>query len=353
MPNEVFIFSPERMVPETLPPEPAMGTSMNGWQFSSRPNIPYQRRFRVRLHGLKWYLDPATDVYEPDIDPPFNARRLEEFYEEHQTWKPFDFYHPHLGLLTVKFAAPVMVPAAPVGSGGWLDAVEVTLAEHNPVFKTSKRPLPALNPITLSNTTPQTYAYWTATLVGKSTGSKVTVTSSDGTKLSVNGSTVSGTFITTGAKTLTIVEPLAGTSNTPRTSTVVVNVSIQKPRNDSAPTISGSPVIGQTLTIDTGVWAFNPTFTFQFYRNGTPVGISDLNYVLGNADDNALISADVIATNATGTTTIRTLSVGPVKPVFVPSLDNTYANNETVYVNRDGFRSEFQALEARFAALED
>ena len=49
-----FSFSPNSLVPETLPPEPVQGVSLGGWAFVSKPNIPFQRKFKVTLHGMRW-----------------------------------------------------------------------------------------------------------------------------------------------------------------------------------------------------------------------------------------------------------------------------------------------------------
>jgi len=38
------------------------------------------------------------------------------------------------------------------------------------------------------------------------------------------------------------------------------------PRNTSKPTISGKPVVGETLTADPGVWAEGPTFSYQWQQ---------------------------------------------------------------------------------------
>lgn len=131
---EVFDFCPERNVPETLPPDPLQGVSMNGWDFTSRPEVPYKRKFKVQLFGLRWYLD-GDDLYDAATNPPFNARRLELFYQQHQTWLPFNWTHQHLGEpLVVRFAAPLLVPAAPAGAGGWLGPVEVQFVEHSPGY---------------------------------------------------------------------------------------------------------------------------------------------------------------------------------------------------------------------------
>jgi len=117
-----------------MPPEPMLGVSMNGWNFSSKPNIPYQRRFKIKLHGLRWYTDPTTDLYDETINPNFNARALETFYARHEAWNPFLFNHQHIGQLTCRFGSAVSVPAAPPQSGGWLDVVEVMLIHHNPGY---------------------------------------------------------------------------------------------------------------------------------------------------------------------------------------------------------------------------
>jgi hypothetical protein len=134
MANEVFTFCPSRTVPETLPPESASGTSFNGWTFTAKPGVPYQRKFKLTMHGLRWYTDPDTELYDIITNPDFNARVLEQFYERHQTWKPFDWTHQHLGLMVVRFANPVTVPAAPKNNSAWLDPLEITLVHHNPGF---------------------------------------------------------------------------------------------------------------------------------------------------------------------------------------------------------------------------
>ena len=132
-----FEFCPERNVPETLPRQgndPVV--TMGGWQFTSRPTAPYQRRFKITLHGLRWYLDDKDGTYDLVTDPKFNARLLEKFYEVHETWKPFLWQHQHLSPrpLLVRFASAVTVPAGDKNSGGFIAPVEVNFIEHNPGF---------------------------------------------------------------------------------------------------------------------------------------------------------------------------------------------------------------------------
>lgn len=133
MPVEVFNFCPDRLVPETVPPEPTAVTSFNGWEFTSRPTVPFRRKFRVTLYGLIWYLD-AGGFYDATTDPEFNARRLELFYQAHQRWREFQWIHPHIGPMLVKFASPFTVPAGIPNSMGRCGPLEITLIESNPGY---------------------------------------------------------------------------------------------------------------------------------------------------------------------------------------------------------------------------
>jgi len=131
---DTFDFCPSRNVPETLPREAPQSTmSLGGWQFSSRPTTPYQKKIKLTLHGLRWYLD-GNDLYDALTNPKFNARALEIFYEQHETWSPFILKHQHFGDMTVRFASPVTVPAAEAMSGGFIKPVEVNFIHHNPGY---------------------------------------------------------------------------------------------------------------------------------------------------------------------------------------------------------------------------
>lgn len=130
---ETFNFCPDSLVPETLPRDPAQVLSMNGWTFSARPTTPHQRKFRVKLYGLKWFLE-TDGTYDSTTSPEINAKALEDFYALHETWAPFNWTHPHLGTLVVRFAAPVIVPAGSVNSGGLIEPLEITLIHHDPGY---------------------------------------------------------------------------------------------------------------------------------------------------------------------------------------------------------------------------
>ena len=107
---------------------------MNGWQFASKPRVPFCPRYKIQLHGLKWYLDPITGLYDSLSNPTYNARALELFYQANRMWDSFAWTHPHLGLLQVQFAEKLNIPAAPANGGGNLAPVEVQLKLYNPSY---------------------------------------------------------------------------------------------------------------------------------------------------------------------------------------------------------------------------
>lgn len=134
MPLETFNFCPNSLVPVTMPRDPQQVLSMNGWSFSAKPTTPFQRRFRVTLHGLRWYTNNTTGLYDSTTNPTINARALELFYERHETWKTFTWVHPHLGSLTCRFGASLTVPEGLPNANGLIGPLEITIIHNDPGF---------------------------------------------------------------------------------------------------------------------------------------------------------------------------------------------------------------------------
>lgn len=130
-----FNFCPASLVPEMIAPDAMSVMSLNAWTFSSKPTVPFQRSWRVTLHGMKWYLNATTGVFDLTTDVTHNAALLEKFYQDHGTWDSFSWTHPHIaGALTVRFKTPLQIPAALPNSGGVLAPLEVMLLHHNPGY---------------------------------------------------------------------------------------------------------------------------------------------------------------------------------------------------------------------------
>ncbi len=92
----------------------------------------------------------------------------------------------------------------------------------------------------------------------------------------------------------------------------------QAPVNTAAPTLTGTPALGQTLTCSTGTWANNPTsFSYTWLRSGVPIaGQTASKYVVQAADQGHTISCQVTAGNGGGSYTITGLATGSYKVAF-------------------------------------
>jgi hypothetical protein len=84
-----------------------------------------------------------------------------------------------------------------------------------------------------------------------------------------------------------------------------------------APALANAP--GHTLTVSTGTWRNNPTkFTYAWQdcdvagNDCSSVGTSSNSYTLQGSDVNRYVSVTVTASNAGGSATVTTASVGPV-----------------------------------------
>jgi hypothetical protein len=126
--------------------------------------------------------------------------------------------------------------------------------------------------------------------------------------LSGGSATFSATFNTAGNQTITATDKL-----NPALSATSAAVAVAAkagsgpppppaaPQATVAPTISGTPAVGQVLTCNQGSWSGNPSsFAFQWLRNGTPIqGATASTYTVTVADYGTDLSCVVTAT-ATG-----------------------------------------------------
>lgn len=75
------------------------------------------------------------------------------------------------------------------------------------------------------------------------------------------------------------------------------------PTNTSGPVLSGTRVVGQTLSVTNGSWSGSPdTFAYQFKRDGADIpGAASSSYVAQSADIGHVITCTVAATSIHGT----------------------------------------------------
>jgi hypothetical protein len=94
-----------------------------------------------------------------------------------------------------------------------------------------------------------------------------------------------------------------GTSAFVASSNSVSAINVIAPVNTVAPVISGTAVVGQTLSTTNGTWSNSPTlFSYQWKRGATNIGTNSSTYTLVQADagNTSNITCVVTATNAAG-----------------------------------------------------
>ena len=106
-----------------------------------------------------------------------------------------------------------------------------------------------------------------------------------------------------------------------RRSNVLGPVTLPLPVNTVAPVISGVPQITETLSCSTGTWTGTGllSYTYQWRRGLANIsGATASTYLLDVADENALISCLVTATDDYGPASVLADAVGPVAGVPLP-----------------------------------
>jgi hypothetical protein len=114
----------------------------------------------------------------------------------------------------------------------------------------------------------------------------------------------------------------------------VTLVATPTPVDIGAPTITGTPSVGQTLSCSDGTWSANPSrFTFQWNRNGAPIaGATSAGYVVSSADQGDQLTCTVTAFNNFGQGSATSAAVGVPVPasmisapfnVVVPAITGT------------------------------
>ncbi len=137
----------------------------------------------------------------------------------------------------------------------------------------------------------------------------------------------------------------AGNGFAPSNSTSTVAIS--PPANlPSYPTISGSPVVGETLTASNGSWSGSPSeYRYQWRRGSTNIsGATNQTYIVDGGDVGSIITVVVTAVNAGGDGVATSAGVGPVggttaPAAFIsdPAITGTLVEGSTLSVSNGTF----------------
>jgi len=153
----------------------------------------------------------------------------------------------------------------------------------------------------------------------------------------IAGATSATYTIVTGdiGATIRVVETgTNATSNASATSaqTAVVIAAPASPANTTAPTITGSAVVGQTLTAHPGTWTGNPapTLTYQWRQCDSAgancvaiVGATGATYLLTQGDLGRTVRVAVTGTNGSGNVTVVSAQTAVVAAAAAPPLSIT------------------------------
>jgi len=129
------------------------------------------------------------------------------------------------------------------------------------------------------------------------------------------------------------------------------------PANTVAPSVTGTAVVGQTLSTTNGTWTNSPsTFSYQWYRGATLIsGATNSTYVLVQADAGQNIKCTVTATNSAGSASADSNTLAIIETIIQTSgssaagaydinmvLNSSYANYSTqiVRIRRSGDNAE-------------
>jgi hypothetical protein len=117
------------------------------------------------------------------------------------------------------------------------------------------------------------------------------------------------------------------------------------PTNSVAPVVSGTAVVGQTLTSTTGTWDGipTPTFSYQWKRGATNIGTNASTYTLVQADagNTSNITCVVTATNAGGSANATSNTIARI----LDTLTNNYITGLTLTsAEIDSFNTLYLAI---------
>jgi hypothetical protein len=90
---------------------------------------------------------------------------------------------------------------------------------------------------------------------------------------------------------------------------------VSPPTNTVAPVVTpvAGLTVGDTAAVSTGTWTGSPTFTRQWRRGAADIpGATATSYAFVAADIGAMISCNVTGTNAGGSSTAGSNSIGPI-----------------------------------------
>lgn len=88
------------------------------------------------------------------------------------------------------------------------------------------------------------------------------------------------------------------------------------PRPEGVPLITGTPEVGEVLTVTPGTWSpVASSYGYAWYRDGAQIiGQDEATYTLTAADEGKIIRARITGVNPSGSYTVNSAELGPIAP---------------------------------------
>jgi hypothetical protein len=156
----------------------------------------------------------------------------------------------------------------------------------------------------------------------------------DGSNIGTNSPFYTAVLADVGALITCTVTAANGTlPNASANSSNSIGPIVALPSNDTAPVVSGTNLVGATVTVSTGAWTGAESYSYQWYQAGAIViGATLDNFVLTTAG--VTVHCIVTATNSGGSTPQASNTFGPVGLVptntLEPSISGTAAASQTL-----------------------
>ncbi|BAQ50285.1 hypothetical protein [Methylobacterium aquaticum] len=89
-----------------------------GYRFAARPLGPDEVIVHLNFPTMFFFQRYAGEPMLADVVPQLNIRALDEFYKRHRMFEPFNYPHPILGTVIVRFNKPLIMPKKSGSSPG-------------------------------------------------------------------------------------------------------------------------------------------------------------------------------------------------------------------------------------------
>jgi hypothetical protein len=131
MSYERFDF-PYHQVADRYPESSTVVQYGKGYRFASKPRAPDQIKFELTFPAMWFFVQNKYDangypysLLDNNTEPKRNIARLISFYERHQMWKKFEYFHPWRGIQICRFDKPLDVPKVVPGSMGLTESFNI------------------------------------------------------------------------------------------------------------------------------------------------------------------------------------------------------------------------------------